>query len=99
MYVVVTKTAFSSKIVVRRKTVSFHRLNSTTNRTDAIAITGMSVYASASAAPICARWFTVCERWSANHLATLRSRAPSHPSANTWTIKAPTATAITVSTA
>ena len=43
-------------------------------------IAGMSVYASASPAPICARWFTVCVRWSANHSAAFRS------SLTEWTV-------------
>jgi hypothetical protein len=62
MYVVVTNTAFSSRIAVRRNAVSFQRLNSTRNSTDATKIAGISVYASARPAPICARWFTVCVR-------------------------------------
>jgi hypothetical protein len=62
MYVVVTKTVFSRRMAVRRNTVSFQRRNRTTNRTQATAMAGVKVNASASAAPICARWFTVCVR-------------------------------------
>ncbi len=94
MNVVVMKTVFSSVIAATSSSVSFQRRNMNTKATQHSRITGVSVYASASAAPICPRSLRSGVRWSANHTATWWSRWASQPPSQTCTIRYPTPVAI-----